>query len=65
MEQITKHLNRLIEVIKVVDFMDTDFVERELMLVPKVRAVGRDRDELLRIAEIFRARVVDVNDKSV
>ena len=63
MEQITKHLNRLMEVIKVVDFMDTDFVERELMLV-KVRAVGRARDELLRIAEIFRARVVDVNDKS-
>ena len=63
MEQITKHLNRLIEVIKVYDLMENDYVERELMLV-KVRAVGRDRDELLRISQIFRARVVDVNEKS-
>lgn len=63
MEQITKHLNRLIEVIKVYDLMENDYVERELMLV-KVRAGGRDRDELLRISQIFRARVVDVNEKS-
>lgn len=63
MEQITKQLNRLIEVIKVYDLMENDFVERELMLV-KVRAVGRDRDEVLRLSQIFRARVVDVNDKS-
>ncbi len=63
MEQITKHLNRLIEVIKVYDLMENDYVERELMLV-KVRAIGRDRDEMLRITEIFRARVVDVNEKS-
>lgn len=63
MEQITKHLNRLIEVVKVVDLLESDYVERELMLV-KVRAVGRDRDEMLRIAEIFRARVVDVTEKS-
>ncbi|MGN1209380.1 MAG: acetolactate synthase small subunit [Duodenibacillus sp.] len=62
-EQITKHLNRLVEVIKVYDLLDNDFVERELMLV-KLRAVGRDRDELMRIAEIFRARIVDVNDKT-
>ena len=45
-ERITKHLNRLIEVIKVVDLMENEYVERELMLV-KVRAVGRDRDELM------------------
>lgn len=63
MEQITKHLNRLIEVVKVYDLMENDYVERELMLV-KVRAIGRDRDEMLRVSEIFRARVVDVNDKS-
>ena len=49
--------------IKVYDLLDNDFVERELMLV-KLRAVGRDRDELMRIAEIFRARIVDVNDKT-
>ena len=42
-EQIMKHLNRLIEVIKVLDLTENEFVERELMLV-KVRAVGRNRD---------------------
>ena len=63
MEQITKHLNRLVEVIKVYDLMESDYVERELMLI-KLRAVGRDRDEMLRIAEIFRARVIDVTDKT-
>ncbi len=62
-EQITKHLNRLVEVIKVVDLLEGDYVERELMLV-KVRAIGRERDEMLRISGIFRARVVDVTDKS-
>ena len=62
MEQITKHLNRIIEVIKVYDLME-DYVERELMLI-KVRAIGRDRDEMLRITEIFRARVIDVTDKT-
>src|ERR671939_1436518 len=43
-EQITKHLNRLIEVVKVVDLTDGNFTERELMLI-KVRAVGKERDE--------------------
>ena len=62
-EQIMKHLNRLIEVIKVLDLTENEFVERELMLV-KVRAVGRNRDELMRIAEIFRARIVDVTEKT-
>lgn len=50
MEQITKHLNRIIEVIKVYDLMESDYVERELMLI-KVRAIGRDRDEMLRITK--------------
>ena len=62
-EQIMKHLNRLIEVIKVLDLTENEYVERELMLV-KVRAVGRNRDELMRIAEIFRARIVDVTEKT-
>lgn len=44
-EQITKHLNRLIEVIKVVDLTEGEYAERELMLV-KVRAVGKDREEM-------------------
>jgi acetolactate synthase small subunit len=53
-EQITKHLNRLIEVVKVVDLTEGSFVERELMLI-KVRAVGKERDEMKRMADIFAA----------
>ena len=60
MEQITKQLNRLIEVVKVYDLMENDYVERELMLV-KVRAIGRDRDEMLRVSEIFRAGIQAVD----
>ena len=63
LEQITKQLNKLIEVIKVIDLNDSRFVERELMLVT-VRAVGKDRDEVLRLAEIYRGRVIDVTDKT-
>ena len=48
-EQITKHLNRLIEVVKVVDLTEGSFTARELMLV-KVRAVGKERDEMMRMA---------------
>ena len=62
-EQITKQLNKLIEVVKVVDLNESCFVERELMLV-KVRAVGKDRDEILRLTDIYRGQVVDVTDKS-
>lgn len=62
-EQITKQLNKLIEVVKVVDLNESRFVERELMLV-KVRAVGKDRDEILRLTDIYRGQVVDVTDKS-
>jgi acetolactate synthase-1/3 small subunit len=62
-EQITKHLNRLIEVVKVVDLTEASFTERELMLI-KVRAVGKEREEMKRMADIFRGRVIDVTDKS-
>ena len=62
-EQITKHLNRLIEVVKVVDLTEGAYTERELMLI-KVRAVGKERDEMKRMAEIFRGRIIDVTDKS-
>jgi acetolactate synthase-1/3 small subunit len=58
-EQITKQLNKLIEVIRVTDLSEFDFVERELMLV-KVRAEGAGRDEVKRMADIFRAQIVDV-----
>ena len=62
-EQITKQLNKLIEVVKVVDLNESRFVERELMLV-KIRAVGKDRDEVLRLTEIYRGCIVDVSEKS-
>jgi len=61
-EQITKHLNRLIDVVKVVDLTEGSFTERELMLI-KVRAVGKERDEMKRMADIFRGRIIDVTDK--
>ncbi|NUF78483.1 acetolactate synthase small subunit [Snodgrassella sp. ESL0323] len=63
MEQITKQLNKLIEVIKVIDLNDSNYVERELMLV-KLRATGKDRDEILRLTDIFRGHIIDVTDKT-
>jgi acetolactate synthase-1/3 small subunit len=62
-EQITKQLNKLIEVIKVVDISESPHIERELMLV-KVRATGKDRDEMKRMADVFRARIIDVTESS-
>ena len=62
-EQITKQLNKLIEVVKVVDLSDGDHIERELMLI-KMRAIGKDREEIKRMSDIFRGRIIDVTDKS-
>jgi acetolactate synthase I/III small subunit len=62
-EQITKHLNRLIEVVKVVDLTEGNYTERELMLI-KVRAVGKEREEIKRTADIFRGRIIDVTEKT-
>jgi len=62
-EQIKKQLNKLIDVIKVIDLTGEEFVERELILV-KVNAEPGVRAEVLRIADIFRAKVVDVTPKS-
>ena len=62
-EQITKQLNRLIDVVKVVDLIESPYTERELMLI-KVRAVGKEREEMKRMADIFRGRIIDVTDKS-
>ena len=61
-EQITKHLNRLIDVVKVVDLTEANYIERELMII-KVRAVGKEREEMKRMADIFRGRIIDVTDK--
>ncbi|BAL25757.1 acetolactate synthase small subunit [Azoarcus sp. KH32C] len=62
-EQITKQLNKLVEVVKVVDISEAAHIERELMLV-KVRATGKDREEMKRMSEIFRARIIDVTEAS-
>ncbi len=62
-EQITKQLNKLIDVIKVSDLTETDFVSRELALV-KVNINESNRSEILSIIEIFRSKVVDVSQNS-
>lgn len=58
-EQITKHLNRLIDVVKLVDLSEGPHIERELMLI-KVRATGAQRAEIKRCVDIFRGQIVDV-----
>jgi acetolactate synthase-1/3 small subunit len=62
-EQITKQLNKLIDIVKVQDLSDGNHIERELMLV-KVKATGEFREEMKRMADIFRGRVIDVADKT-
>jgi acetolactate synthase-1/3 small subunit len=61
-EQINKQLNKLVDVVKVIDLSEGEHIERELMLV-KVRAVGKDREEMKRMADIFRGRIIDVTDR--
>jgi len=60
-EQITKHLNKLIDVVKLVDLSEGAHVERELMLI-KVKATGAQRDEVKRTVDIFRGQIVDVTN---
>ena len=62
-EQIIKHLYKVIEVVKVVDLSGSDHVERELMLV-KVRAEGAARAEVKRSCDIFRGQIIDVTASS-
>ena len=59
-EQITKQLNKLVEVVKVVDLSEGAHIERELMLI-KVKALGSARGEIKRTADIFRGQIVDVS----
>jgi acetolactate synthase-1/3 small subunit len=63
LEQILKQLNKLINVIKVVDFKDIDYVSREMVLV-KVNADEKTREEILRMVEIFRGKIIDVSPKA-
>ena len=58
-EQVTKQLNKLVDVVKVVDLTEGAHVERDLMLI-KVRATGIARDEVKRTTDIFRGQIVDV-----
>jgi acetolactate synthase I/III small subunit len=59
MEQVTKQLNKLVDVVKIVDLTEGAHVERDLLLI-KVRAVGAARDEVKRTTDIFRGQIVDV-----
>jgi len=62
-EQITKQLNKLVDVVKLMDMTEGPHIEREMMLV-KVRAEGERREELKRVTDIFRGRIIDVSAKS-
>jgi len=62
-EQIIKQLNKLIDVVKLVDLSEDEHIEREMMLV-KVKSSGPDREELKRLTEIFRGRIIDVTPRT-
>lgn len=60
-EQITKQLNKLVDVVKLVDITEGEHIERELMMI-KVLSKGGDKEDILRLTDIFRGRVIDVTD---
>ncbi len=62
-EQVTKHLNRIVDVVKLIDLTGGAHIERELMLI-KLKATGAQRAEVLRVVEIFRGQVVDQTSSS-
>jgi len=62
-EQITKHLNKLVDVIKVIDLNESRHIERELMLI-KLQARGENREEIKRLVDIFRGRIIDVTEST-
>ena len=62
-DQIRKQLNKLIDVVKLVDLTDNDRIEREMLLI-KVCAEGDERDEIKRLSDIFRGRIIDVTDRA-
>jgi len=64
LEQITKQLNKLVDIIKVQDFRDGEYVDRELVLV-KVGVDAKSRPEVMQICDIFRAKIVDVAHKTL
>ena len=62
-EQITKQLNKLIDVVKLVDLTEGTHIEREMMLI-KLRAERTQREEIKRLVDIFRGKIIDVTDTS-
>ena len=62
-EQITKQLNKLIDVVRLVDLTEAAHVEREMMLI-KVRATGSQREEIKRLTDIFRSKIIDVTEST-
>jgi len=62
-EQITKQLNKLVDVVRLTDLTEAQFIEREIMLI-KVRAVDQGREEYKRLADIFGSRILDVTESS-
>ena len=62
-DQIRKQLNKLVDVVKLVDLTDNERIEREMLLI-KVSAEGDDRDEIKRLSDIFRGRIIDVTDRA-
>ena len=62
-EQITKQLNKLVDVVRLVDLTETAHVDREMMLI-KVRASGPQREEIKRLADIFRSKIIDTTDST-
>ena len=63
LEQITKQLNKLIEVIKVIDYTDMPIVKRELAMI-KVNAEPKNRAELMQLVDVFRAKIIDISDRT-
>jgi acetolactate synthase I/III small subunit len=64
LEQVTKQLNKLVDVIEIQDFRDGDYVDRELVML-RVNADSANRPEVLQICDIFRAKIVDVQPKAL
>jgi acetolactate synthase I/III small subunit len=64
LDQIVKQLNKLVDVIKVQDFREGEYIHRELVLM-KVSVDAKSRSEIMQITDIFRAKIVDVQSKSV
>lgn len=62
-EQITKQLNKLVDVVKLMDLTEGRHIEREMLLI-KVNAVGAMREEVKRLVDIFRGRIIDVTDRA-